>query len=175
MKLIEAMKKIKELQIKASDLRKKVGTYCADQTHETPVYGDNQKAQIFEWVQSHSDVLKEILKLRLAIQKTNIQTKVTMELGEKQVTKTIAEWIHRRRDLATLEQTMWNGIGDRGLKEGNIKTSTNESVEVKIRRYYDPVTRDKNVELYRTEPSVIDRTLEVSNAVTDLIEEVDEG
>lgn len=172
MKLIEAMKKIKELQIKASDLRKKVGTYCADQTHETPVYGERQKEQISEWVQAHSDVLKEILKLRLAIQKTNIQTEVVVELGGKPVTKTIAEWIHRRRDLATLEQTMWNGIGDRGLKEGNVKTSTNETIEVKIRRYYDPVARDNNVELFRTEPSVIDRTLEVSNAITELVEEV---
>ena len=36
------MKQIKELQIKAEDLRKKVRTYCADQTHETPVY-PNQK------------------------------------------------------------------------------------------------------------------------------------
>jgi hypothetical protein len=31
MKLIEGMKLIKELQVKADDLRKKVGQYCADQ------------------------------------------------------------------------------------------------------------------------------------------------
>lgn len=169
MKLIEAMKKIKDLRIKADDLRKKVGTYCADQSHETPVY-DNQKAKVKEWTQGYSDILKEILSLRVAIQKTNLQTDVTMELGGKQVTKTIAEWIHRRRDLADLERSIWANIGDRGLREGTIQTSTGEKTEVKIRRYYDPEERDKNVELFRSEPSVIDSTLEVINAVTDLVE-----
>ena len=44
-KIIEAMKKIKALQVKAEDLRKKVATYCADQSHETAVYGDRQREQ----------------------------------------------------------------------------------------------------------------------------------
>jgi len=168
MKLIEAMKKIKELRIKAEDLKSKVGTYCADQSHETPVYTD-QKAKIKEWTQGYSDILKEILSLRVAIQRTNLATDVTVELGGKQVTKTIAEWIHRRRDLAGLEQAIWANIGDRGLREGTVATSTGEKTEVKIRRYYDPEERDNKVDLYRSEPSVIDRTLEVVNAVTDLV------
>lgn len=170
MKIIEAMKKIKELQIKAEDLRKKVATYCADQSHETAVYGDRQKGQINEWIQSHGDVLKEILKLRVAIQRTNLDTPVVIELGGKGVTKSIAEWIHRRRDLAGLELQVWHGIGDRGLKEGLIKSSTGETTEVKIRRYYSPVERDTAIELYRSEPSIIDRTLEVTNAITDIKE-----
>ena len=41
--------------------------------------------------------------------------------------------------------------------------------EVRVRRYYDPAQRDEKLELYRSEPSTIDATLEVSNAVTDLI------
>jgi len=168
MKLIEAMKKIKELRVKAEDLRRKVGTYCADQSHETPVYPD-QKAKIREWTQAYSDILKEILSLRVAIQRTNLATEVTIELGNKQVRKTIAEWIHRRRDLAELEMSVWTNIGDRGLKEGTIATSTGEKTEVKIRRYYDPEERDNMVSLYRDEPSIIDRTLEVINAVSDLV------
>ena len=169
-KIIEAMKKIKALQVKAEDLRKKVATYCADQSHETAVYGDRQREQIKEWIQAHHDVLQEILKLRVAIQKTNISTDVTIELGGVQVTKSIAAWIHRRRDLAVMEQSMWTGISDRGLREGTVATSTGEKQEVKIRRYYDPVERDKSVELYRTEPSVIDSTLETINATTAVIE-----
>ncbi len=170
MKIIEAMKKIKELQIKAHDLRKKVHTYCADHDHETAVYGKDQAEKIKEWIQGHSDVVKEILRLRIAIQKTNLQTDVTMLLGEKPVEKTIAEWIHRRRDLAKEEHGMWDGIGDRQLKEGRVQTSTGELNEVKIRRYYDANVRDKNIELYRTEPTTIDATLEVTNAITDIIE-----
>jgi len=35
MKLIEAMKQIKDLQAKADDLRAKIKLYCADNSHET--------------------------------------------------------------------------------------------------------------------------------------------
>lgn len=169
MKLIEGLKKCKELTIKAEDLRGKVAKYCADQSHETAVYGDHQKEQIKEWIQAHHDVLQEIAKLRIAVQRTNLSILVTIELGGVQVTKSIAEWIHRRKDLAASELSMWMGISDRGLKEGTIKTSTGELQEIKIRRYYDPKERDNNVELYRTEAGVIDRTLETVNAVTDVV------
>lgn len=170
MKIIEAMKKQKELLVKADDLRKKIALYCADHSHETALYGAEQKTKIKEWLQGHSDVLKEILKLRIAIQRTNLATNVEIELGGKQVTKCIAEWIHRRKELAGLELNAWAGLTDRGLREGVIKTSTGENMEVKLRRYYDPSERDAAVELYRTEPGVIDRTLETVNAITNLVE-----
>ena len=171
MKLIEAMKKLKDLNVKAEDLRKKVALHCADLTLETPLYGADQKATVDGWIQAHSDILQEILRLRVAIQKTNISTPVTIELGGKQVTKTIAEWIHRRRDLSNLELSMWKQLTDRNLKEQNIQTAPGAPItEVRIRRYFDPTLRDAKAELYRSEPSVIDATLEVTNAVTDLIQ-----
>lgn len=171
MKLIEAMKKIKELQVKADDLRGKVKQHSADLNFETPLYADT-KAKVNEWIQSHSDVLKEILKLRVSIQKTNLATSVDVQIDEKTMTKTIAEWIHRRRDLATAEHSMWSGLTDRGLREGTQTPTISGGVpfEVKIRRYFDPTERDAKIELYRSEPGVIDRTLEVVNATTDVIE-----
>jgi hypothetical protein len=44
------------------------------------------------WIQAHGDIMKEILKLQIAIQKTNLLTPVTIEIGGKQVTKSIAFW-----------------------------------------------------------------------------------
>lgn len=170
MKLIQAMKKLKDLGVKAEDLRKKVGACCADLTIETAQYPD-QKGQIREWIQSHHDILKEILSLRERIQKTNLATSVTIELGGKQVSKSIAAWIHRRRDLAKFEMEMWQRLTDRNLKEQNVQTTPGGPVtEVRIRRYFDAPERDAKIELYRVEPSVIDATLEVTNAVTDLLE-----
>src|ERR1700679_468840 len=96
------MKRLKDLNTKAEDLRKKVVQHSADLTIETPVYAD-QRRQASEWIQSHSDILKEILHLRVAMQRTNIATPVSIELDGKHVTKSIAEWIHRRRDLAKLD------------------------------------------------------------------------
>ena len=170
MKLIEAMKKIKDLQRKAEDLRGKVGQNCAHLSVETPVYGDKQRDQVREWLQAHGDILKEILKLRKNIQRTNIMTDVTIELSDRMVTKTIAEWIHRRRDLAKLDEMMWSMLTDRNLKEGVASDSQGQKIEVKIVRNYDPAERDRMKELYRSEPSRIDATLEVVNAVTDLME-----
>lgn len=171
MKLIEAMKKIKELQVKADDLSSKVKTNSANLNVETPLYPDTAK-QIREWIQAHSDVLKEVLRLRVAIQSTNLVTMVAVELDGNSVVKSIAAWIHRRRDLATAEQTIWAGLTDRGLKEGNFQPSVPgaQGAEIRIRRFFDPIERDAKIELYRSEPSIIDRTLEVVNATTDLLE-----
>ena len=171
MKLIEAMKLIKELQVKREDLVTKVKNHCADLDFETQLYSDT-KRQVSEWIQAHSDVCKEILALRTSIQRTNGVTKVTVNLGGKAVVKTISEWIHRRRDLAGFELAMWSALGDRGLKEQRIQTTPGGPItEVKIRRHFDPVERDKKIELYRSEPSIIDRTLEVINATTEIVNE----
>jgi hypothetical protein len=175
MKIIEAMKKIKDLQQKLDDIKGKVALHCANMNYETPVYGDDQKKQVDEWLQSASDILKEILELRVRIQVTNLATQVTIELGGKQVTKSIAAWIHRRRDLAKSEQDLWERMSEtnltnvRRLKEGRIKDSSQQERDVTIRRYFEPVKREEKVELFRSEPSKIDATLEVVNATIDLL------
>lgn len=170
MKIIEGMKKIKQLQLKISDLNTKISKYCAIQSIETPTYGSDQNKKIEEWLQSIHDSLKEILRLRIAIQKTNLATNVTIEMGGNSIVKSIAEWIHRRRDLAAIEKCSWDVLTDRNLKEGTITNSQSEKVDVKIVRFFNPSTRDEKIELYRNEPIIIDSTLEVINAVTDLIE-----
>jgi hypothetical protein len=43
-------------------------------------------------------------------------------------------------------------------------------IEKKIVRHFDPAERDRMRELYRSEPTIIDSTLETVNATTDLIE-----
>ena len=169
MKVIEALKQTKELQRKADDLRKKVARHSAYLNIETPVYPD-QKKQVKEWIQSHSDILKEVMRLRIAIQRTNLATNVTIELGGKAVTKTITEWIHRRRDLANEEAKMWAQLTDKNLKEGTAKDSNDNPIAVTIVRCYDPQERDSKQDLYISEPTLVDARLEVVNAITDIIE-----
>ena len=174
MKLIEALKGIKDLQKKADDLREKIGRCAADLDVETPLY-ENQKGQVKGWLQAHSDIVKEILRLRIAIQRTNLATDVTIELSGKSVTKTIAEWVHRRRDLAALELSAWKQLTDRGLKEGHIEQTDQQKIKVSIVRCYDPEEKDNKIALYDSEPLLIDAKLEIANAVTDLIEDVPAG
>lgn len=170
MKLIEALKQIKVEQKKAGDLRQLVKENCAISSVDTPKY-EQQAKKIDGWIQAHSDILKEILRLRTAIQRTNLATGVTIELGGKPVKKTIAEWIHRRRDLANEELSMWNMLSDRDIREGMATTPGGKEVEVKIIRFYEPEKRDTMRDLFSNEPTLIDAKLETVNAVTDLIEE----
>lgn len=174
MKIIQALKSIKDLRRKADDIQAKVAKYCTDLDCDTPTYPD-QKKQIEEWCQAHNDILVEILDLRTRIQRTNLATSVTIELGGKQVTKSIAAWVHRRKDLAKLQESFWSVLTDKGLPPLHTYQLRPESPKVTVQRrhYYDPAERDTKVELYRSEPSKIDGTLEVINAVTDLLGDID--
>lgn len=170
MKLIEAMKRVKANKDKVADLQAKIGQYCANLNFETMTYGSETPDKIKEWLQSCDDTSQENVRLLVAIQRTNLATSVAITLGEVSVTKTIAEWIWRRREYAALDQATWSKLGDRSLREGQTTNSTGEKVDVRIVRHFDPVLRDKMVAMYRAEPGEIDAALEVVNAVTDLIE-----
>jgi YesN/AraC family two-component response regulator len=174
MKIIEGLKQIKDLTRKADDLRSKIAQFCADMDIEVPAYKtvEEQKKQIQEWLQAHHDIVKEIESLRLRIQKTNLVTMVSIQLSEKTgVSKSIAAWIHRRKDLAKMEMTAWYGLTNRHLEPRALRTKDNTEVEkiIQVRKYYDQKERDTMVEEYTSEPSKIDAALEITNATTDLI------
>jgi hypothetical protein len=170
MKLIQGMKLIKELTIKADDLRKKIGAHSAHLNIETAVYKEQPK-QVGEWLQAHTDLMQEIGRLRVAIARTNLATLVTINVGGRNVEKTITEWIVRRMVTAPMDALAYQALTDRNLKEQDLKPTPDSAVtQVRIVRCYDPKARDTMIAVYRDEPGLIDRTLEVVNATTDLIE-----
>lgn len=178
MKLIEGLKEIERLKKKLDDLRNKVGEHCAHSSLKQPEYGNDQQKMVDKWIQSYHDTVQRILDLRIAIAQTNLNTDVTIELGGKQVTKSIAEWIHRRRELANLDANLYRTLNDKHVNVGKIRTvnpsmgamqtDDNDEVDVTSVRYYDPEVRDTKLELYDSEPSIIDGKLEIVNAVTDI-------
>lgn len=169
MKIIEAMKRVKMNEEKITDLHQKIAQAAAQLSIETPLY-ENQKGKVREWLQSCEDISQENIRLLIAIQRTNLATSVTIELGTKQVTKTIAEWVWRRRKYATLDLQTWQKLTDKGIKEGVTQGPGGSAIEVKLVRHYDPELRDARLTLYREEPHVIDSVLEIVNATTDLVE-----
>lgn len=172
MKLIEALKLVKDLKRKHSDLVAKIGKYCADRNIETPTYGTEheQREQIRQWIQSATDIVHEIEKLSVNIAITNFNTVVDIKIGDKTLKKSITAWILRRKELAVLESQIWRALSDKGLTDGITRTSSGETMEIKVRRYYDMKTRDRMIEELTEERSLIDSKLEVVNAVTDLME-----
>ena len=169
MKLIEALKELKEIKRKTQDLLEKIGMHCAYLSFETPTYPEQSK-EVAKWVQAHRDLVQRSEKLTLAIHKTNLATEVTVELGGNKVTKPIAAWILRRRGLAVMELQAWGRLTDKNLKEGHSVDSSGNKVEIKIVRCYDPAERDKWRAALAEEPFLIDAKLEVANAITDLME-----
>lgn len=170
MKIIEAMKQIKDLDRKAEDLFDKINKNCMRLSVENPAY-ENPTEKVKGWIQARCDVLSEIERLRLAIQRTNLATNVAVDLGGKVVTKSIAAWIHRRRDLAAKELKSYTALSDRSVPEKQIMNRTDGSQqEITLVRHYDVEERDKMTDLLKSEPLLIDARLEVANAVTDLLE-----
>lgn len=169
MKIIEAMKRVKANKQKIVDLQGKISAHSAHLSFETPVYPD-QSAKVNEWLQACFDTAQENIRLLTSIQRTNMATPVTIQLGEKSVTKSIAEWVWRRREYAAIDLQTYNQLTDRGLKEGKLPTTTGVAQDVTIKRYYDPEERDKMRAIFSREPFEIDGALEVVNATTDLIE-----
>ena len=172
MKIIEALKRIKLNEAKVEDLQLKIRNSSANLSFESPLYGDSTKEKLLQWAQACEDLSQENVKLLCAIQRTNLNTNVTIELGEKAVTKTIAEWVWRRRKYVLSDYETWKAFSDRGLdkREGKSMATTGEVIEIKIHRHFDVEQRDKKMNLYREEPFLINAALEVINAVTDLIE-----
>lgn len=97
-------------------------------------------------------------------------TPVTIIIDDKEVTKSITEWINRRRLLAALDKKTWSSLTNRGLRDNRIQQSQGTIIDVKVRYYFDPVKRDKMLDILTSEPFLIDSKLEVVNATTDLIE-----
>lgn len=175
MRLIEAMKALKRLSEKVTDLRSKITTHCAILEHEEPPYGAEQRATVDGWRQSAVDTIAEIARLRMAITRTNLQTAITVTIGDKAITKPLAYWVLRRRELAQMEAQLWFALSDRGLKPQAYKTTDENGHEQvglhQIVRFFDIKQRDSKLSDLREEPALIDAALEIANATTELIEE----
>ena len=169
MKLIEALKKLKSLEKKADDIKDLLRHYCCDMDYETPAY-PYQKEKVTGWIQAYHDILQEISRLSYQIQKTNLETKVSIELDGKTIEKSITEWILRRRKLCGMELALFKSLTDKNLREGPIQFSGGNTQMAKIRRYYDPQLKERKLSMLGSEPFEIDSKLEIVNATTELVE-----
>lgn len=175
MLLIEALKERKRQLRKAEDLRDKLKEYCADVEIQEPTYGteQDQRNKIQEWIQGHRDCVRNVADLTMAISRTNLETDMTVRIGEKRVTKPVAYWVIRRTEkLAEAEIAAFSNLSDKGMPEkGGLKVNTptgSDTIIVKRRLYFDPAQRDVEIDWLREEISHIDAGLEVVNATTEV-------
>lgn len=169
MKIIEALKQTKDLERKSKDILEKIQKYCADMDYETAVYAD-QRTEVGKWLQSYRDIVREIGRLKFCLSKTNVTIKVTIVIDGNEITKTICEWIERRKKLCAMERLAYANLSNRGLKDVRMQQSAGQIIESRVRYYFDPLLKDKMMDILGAEPSLIDSKLEIINATTDLIE-----
>ena len=171
LKLTQGLKLQKSMISDIAQLEALVTKHSADFENETPLLGDASKqcAQVAAWAQSARQLENDLEWLNLRIQKTNNATLVTVELAGKQVTKPLTSWIHRRQKGCDRMTSLEQAHNDRGLKEQSIRNSSGVTETMKIRRYYDPQAQAQRIMDAKREKSLIDSTLEVVNATTDLL------
>ncbi len=173
MKIIEAMRRIKDNNVKINDLQAKIANNSANLDASPTEYGENTKSQVASWVQACLDVVQENVKLGVSIQRTNLLTSVTISIGDNDVTKTIAEWVLRRRIYAAIDQATWSRLTNKNLQPMNYQVDVDGQKQIKVSNVvlnYNPVERDNAIAMYRSEPMLINSALEIVNATTDLIE-----
>jgi hypothetical protein len=172
--IVQALKKMKSLKEEVEATRQLLLAHSADYANESPVYEtvDKQKAQIASWLQSIEDKLQAYANLALRVKYTNLMTPVTMYLddGAKKLTLPLEEWIVMRREIAPIKQGVYSSVGDRNLKDKEVRTSAGAQETVQVRRYYDPVARDAALMRAKALPHLIDSNLEVVNATTPLLQ-----
>lgn len=172
MKIIEAMRKIKTLDERLSGLVIKIREHSSDNGEGEPVYitVQDQVNKIKEWVQCYKDTVKEIERLRVAIQRTNIAVEVPVTMSDDSIVKkTIAAWIHRRRDLSKKDAHAWEALRCPHKPRAVLETD-GKGACINPRRYYDMNGRDSMLAILQAEPNCIDAALEIANATTDIIE-----
>jgi hypothetical protein len=167
--LIEALKRVKLNEKKIQAAIALIQLNSARLSHETSAYPD-PVAMVAETVQSARDLVLENQTLMHRIHKTNLQTMVTIRLGDTSITRSIDEWIYRRDKGAGLALSVVQALTDRNLKETVTRQSDGTLVEIKIVRHYDAAARDQALAVLREEPTLIDSVLEIVNATTTLLE-----
>ena len=169
MKIIEALKKIKANDQKISDLNNRIAANCARKSIETSAYDDPIKT-VSGWINSVQDLILDNERLTYLIHRTNVETEVTIEIGDNTITKTIDQWLYRRRNGAVKALQTYQRLSDRGLKSEAMKQTDGTILQIDVVRHFDAAERDKKVDLLTSEPLVIDARLEIINAITDLVE-----
>ena len=175
MKIIEAMKKLRIIEKRMMQNRDRISKYASSVSTEKPLMNteEDQVKEIKSLVQSNDDLLKEYLQLKCSIERTNLSTIVEVS-GYK---GSISELLVIRRKLAKLMTSTYDAMDDTaGMKKLNsygIRTRDNEYSRPDLVRFYDEKEKNEGLRKWQDIYESIDSRLEVVNATTDIIGEIE--
>lgn len=166
MKLIEAMKELKLIIKKMESNNEQVVKLSSILSNEKPLVGssiEDQKKEVNALIQSNEDLFDNYLKLKLAIEKTNTTTSVT--INDK--TLTITEWLTFRRNASEASRIYL--LVNTSAAQGRLSRINNSDKTIEVLPCFDEkIINTKKMEMIDI-LGKIDWTLEVVNATTDLV------
>lgn len=169
MKLIEGMKTLKVIEKKMQHNAERINQYAAIVSSERPIFGTEteQRRQVEQLIQSNTDLAKQYLSLKKAVDLTNIQTQVT--IGKE--TFSISDLLQIQRNVAKLMKTTYSALNDKQAEQ-RITTMRQPTTEKPphVERMYDENEKYKGLQYWQGIEDEIETRLEVINATTDLIE-----
>ena len=175
MKLIQALSELKLIRKKIDQNNALIQEYASACSMNLKL--DDERAQkdyLDSLLQSSHDLLQRLLLLRLAVDRTNLQTTVETEYGAYPLAALLALRGEKTKPgLAALYRNIYEHLNDNvGQRETqlalqSLKDVTNPPV---LRRFYDPKARNQTITYWTEFRERIDAMIEVTNAETDLIE-----
>ncbi len=165
MMLIEAMKRLRVIEKRMGANMEQIRKYAALVSTERPFFPteEEQKQEVRGLIQANGDLLEEYLKLKLAIEHTNLTVCIEIE-GEK---RTISEFLVIKRKLAKLMEETFYALNTVEAEKRR-RDQRSQDREPVITRLYDERFRNEGIRKWSDLYNAIDSRLEVVNATTEL-------
>lgn len=167
MKLIEAMKELKLIEKRMEKNAEQITKYASGLSNEKEIFGSDskQRAEVQALIQSNTDLFYNYIKLKKAIEKTNMETIVSFSIGDFSIT----ELLVIKRKMSSYITSTYNALNTK-VADSKYYTLKTEKADINIVRYYEEEEKNKNLNKWQNFFESIDGRLEVVNATTDLIE-----
>lgn len=174
MMIIEGMKRLRVIKKRMISNIESINKYAAIVSNERPMFGseDEQKKEVKQIIQSNLDLLKEGLKLKKRVERTNLQIVVEMD-GEKY---TISDMLILKREYVQLIVQTYDALNTNQAqmklnamsRQHHVAGQQGESL--RIDHMFDEKEKNKELRKWQDLYDNIDSRLEVINAITTLLD-----
>lgn len=173
MKIIEALKKLTLIEKRIAKNTQLIYQYAAFVSIDNPVFDtvEKQQAEVNSLIQANIDLETEYLRLKTAIDRTNLSTMVT--IGTR--THSITQLITLRRKAGDFRKNTFTALNNvqavQRLQQINRTPNPADAQNPpKVVMMYKEEEKNKSIREWDDFVSSIDGKLEVINAETDLLE-----
>lgn len=172
MKIIEALKELPLIEKKVKKNNEKIREYSSFGSHVGPAFDtqEQQNKEVDSLIQSNKDLIYRYMKIKHSLNLTNLKTDVTIN-GQ---TCTIADWIIWKQKTGQMFLSTYANLST-SIGESHIRihqANLQDGIQIGIVKCYSETFKNTNIDSIQDTIDKIDAALEMVNATTDLIEEI---